>query len=83
MTGQSQVNATNRVTLQSAVPPHAQTRASVPIEHTALQYGWQPVDGIRLFYREGGPINAPTSLQSVLNGAYRWDGSGGTKLLRT
>ena len=27
---------------------------------TALHYGWQSVDGIHLFYREGGPIEAPT-----------------------
>ena len=25
-----------------------------------LQYGWQKVDGINLFYREGGPASAPT-----------------------
>ncbi|WP_158749393.1 alpha/beta fold hydrolase [Acidobacterium sp. S8] len=27
---------------------------------TALHYGWQSVDGINLFYREGGPVEAPT-----------------------
>ena len=26
----------------------------------ALHYGWQLVDGINLFYREGGPTDAPT-----------------------
>jgi pimeloyl-ACP methyl ester carboxylesterase len=25
-----------------------------------LQYGWQKVDGINIFYREGGPANGPT-----------------------
>ena len=25
-----------------------------------LTYGWQPVDGINIFYREGGPKDAPT-----------------------
>lgn len=27
---------------------------------TALHYGWQSVDGLSLFYREGGPVEAPT-----------------------
>jgi len=31
-----------------------------PADATALHYGWQPVDGINLFYREGGPTDAPT-----------------------
>ncbi|HEV2676989.1 MAG TPA: alpha/beta hydrolase [Aliidongia sp.] len=25
-----------------------------------LRYGWQDVDGVSLFYREGGPVDAPT-----------------------
>ena len=25
-----------------------------------LHYGWQKVDGLNIFYREGGPVNAPT-----------------------
>jgi len=29
-------------------------------EAAHLTYGWQKVDGINLFYREGGPANAPT-----------------------
>jgi len=27
---------------------------------SSLSYGWQNVDGINLFYREGGPRDAPT-----------------------
>lgn len=27
---------------------------------TALHYGWQSVDGIKIFFREGGPATAPT-----------------------
>lgn len=34
--------------------------ATVQPRLAALHYGWQSVDGIHIFYREGGPIEAPT-----------------------
>ncbi len=34
--------------------------ASVPVRATALTYGWQKVDGLNIFYREGGAPDAPT-----------------------
>lgn len=34
--------------------------AGSPVRAGALTCGWQKVDGINLFYREGGPANAPT-----------------------
>ena len=32
----------------------------IPAQAEALSYGWQKVDGVNLFYREGGPRDAPT-----------------------
>ncbi len=32
----------------------------IPAQAEALSYGWQKVDGINVFYREGGPRDAPT-----------------------
>lgn len=34
--------------------------APLPILAAQLNYGWQKVDGIDIFYREGGPADAPT-----------------------
>lgn len=33
---------------------------SLPASAATLAFGWQQVDGVRLFYREGGPRDAPT-----------------------
>jgi len=32
----------------------------MPAQAETLSYGWQKVDGLHLFYREGGPRDAPT-----------------------
>jgi pimeloyl-ACP methyl ester carboxylesterase len=41
------------------LPGHERAIPSQP-RVAALHYGWQSIDGIHLFYREGGPIGAPT-----------------------
>ena len=33
---------------------------AAPAHADHLRYGWQPVDGLDLFYREGGPATGPT-----------------------
>jgi pimeloyl-ACP methyl ester carboxylesterase len=60
VTIQAQVNPTTPGSPQHAVPSHAPTEAPVRNGKAALHYGWQSVDGIHLFYREGGPADAPT-----------------------
>jgi pimeloyl-ACP methyl ester carboxylesterase len=60
MHGQLQVVAQSRVDQQEVPPSHLKALVLVPSESASLHYGWQFVDGINLFYREGGPINAPT-----------------------
>jgi pimeloyl-ACP methyl ester carboxylesterase len=58
-TAQSQSAMKFHGPLQAVVS--AGTDAQRPMEFDgALHYGWQSVDGINLFYREGGPANAPT-----------------------
>jgi pimeloyl-ACP methyl ester carboxylesterase len=34
--------------------------ATAPAHAAMLRHGWQSVDGIHIFYREGGPADAPT-----------------------
>ena len=53
------------VTLALSITVHMQGNATAQPQEitkpkTALHYGWQAVDGINLFFREGGPENAPT-----------------------
>src|ERR1700721_412745 len=60
VTVQAQVNPTTRDALQHAVSFHVPTVAPMRSGHAALHYGWQTVGGFHLFYREGGPANAPT-----------------------
>jgi hypothetical protein len=56
----AQVSPTTRDSPQHAVSSHVLIEAPMRSGHAALHYGWQTVDGINLFYREGGPANAPT-----------------------
>ena len=51
--------ATLAATAQAQVSKH---KKQIPAEvgAMALHYGWQAVDGIHLFFREGGPAEAPT-----------------------
>jgi pimeloyl-ACP methyl ester carboxylesterase len=60
VTVKAQVNPTTPVPLQRAASSRVPTEASGQTGHSALHYGWQSVDGIHLFYREGGPEDAPT-----------------------
>jgi len=59
-TVQAQVSPTTRDSPQHAVSSQVLIVAPLGSGHAALHYGWQTVDGTNLFYREGGPANAPT-----------------------
>jgi pimeloyl-ACP methyl ester carboxylesterase len=52
----------NRFLWKSALLVAALYLALVPAgaAAAALHYGWQKVDGLNIFYREGGPTDAPT-----------------------
>jgi pimeloyl-ACP methyl ester carboxylesterase len=59
ITAQAQGNQVRDDGLPTTLSPHAQVHAPTSSQW-ALHYGWQKVDGINLFYREGGPVDAPT-----------------------
>jgi len=60
VTAQAQVDTKHRTAAQDEGTQQAQKQLSPPVEMAALHYGWQFVDGMNLFYREGGPTDAPT-----------------------
>lgn len=62
-TAQAQTSKTNSVHLDVRREDPLQRGnkpMSAEVRATALHYGWQTVDGIHLFFREGGPAEAPT-----------------------
>ena len=57
---QSSTNSVHRHVMQGNPPQRDEKRMSAVADAAALHYGWQSVDGLNLFYREGGPAEAPT-----------------------
>jgi pimeloyl-ACP methyl ester carboxylesterase len=58
-TAPAQVSKTSS-TYREVTQADASQKEKMPTGAAALHYGWQAVDGIHLFFREGGPADAPT-----------------------